>query len=215
MNIHEYQAKAVLQRVRRAGLDAALPILKASTRPRRRRRSCRGPLWVVKSPDPCRRPRQGQVQGSLGRRARAASASPSRSTRSTQFAKEMLGTTLVTIQTGPAGKQVNRLYIEDGSDIEREFYLSAAGRPRHLARRPSSSPPKAAWTSRRSPTTRPRRSSPSRSIRRPASCRITAARVAQGARPHRRSRQAGRQAARRSSTRPSSRRTWRCSRSTR
>jgi succinyl-CoA synthetase beta subunit len=37
----------------------------------------------------------------------------------------MLGKTLVTIQTGPAGKQVNRLYIEDGSDIEKEFYLSA------------------------------------------------------------------------------------------
>ena len=39
-------------------------------------------------------------------------------------AKEMLGNTLVTIQTGPAGKQVNRLYVEDGSDIEKEFYLS-------------------------------------------------------------------------------------------
>ena len=42
-----------------------------------------------------------------------------------QFTNEMLGSTLVTIQTGPAGKQVNRLYIEDGSDIEKEFYLSA------------------------------------------------------------------------------------------
>ena len=41
------------------------------------------------------------------------------------FAQQMLGNTLVTIQTGPAGKQVNRLYIEDGSDIEKEFYLSA------------------------------------------------------------------------------------------
>jgi succinyl-CoA synthetase beta subunit len=39
-------------------------------------------------------------------------------------AKEMLGNTLVTIQTGPAGKTVNRLYIEDGSDIDKEFYLS-------------------------------------------------------------------------------------------
>jgi len=39
-------------------------------------------------------------------------------------AKEMLGNTLVTLQTGPEGKQVNRLYIEDGSDIEKEFYLS-------------------------------------------------------------------------------------------
>jgi len=41
------------------------------------------------------------------------------------FAKQMLGSTLVTIQTGPSGKQVNRLYIEDGSDIAKEFYLSA------------------------------------------------------------------------------------------
>ncbi len=39
-------------------------------------------------------------------------------------ANEMLGNTLVTKQTGPAGKQVNRLYIEDGADIERELYLS-------------------------------------------------------------------------------------------
>ena len=39
--------------------------------------------------------------------------------------QQMLGNTLVTIQTGPAGKQVNRLYIEEGSDIEKEFYLSA------------------------------------------------------------------------------------------
>ena len=39
-------------------------------------------------------------------------------------AKEMLGKTLVTKQTGPAGKQVNRLYIEDGADIDRELYLS-------------------------------------------------------------------------------------------
>jgi succinyl-CoA synthetase beta subunit len=39
-------------------------------------------------------------------------------------ASEMLGHTLVTKQTGPSGKQVNRLYIEDGSDIEKEFYLS-------------------------------------------------------------------------------------------
>jgi len=42
-----------------------------------------------------------------------------------QFVKEMLGATLVTVQTGPAGKQVNRLYIEEGSEIDKEFYLSA------------------------------------------------------------------------------------------
>ncbi|MGA9138342.1 MAG: ADP-forming succinate--CoA ligase subunit beta, partial [Methylovirgula sp.] len=39
-------------------------------------------------------------------------------------ARQMLGRTLVTVQTGPAGKQVNRLYIEDGSSIEKEFYLA-------------------------------------------------------------------------------------------
>ncbi len=49
-------------------------------------------------------------------------------------AREMLGNTLVTKQTGPAGKQVNRLYIEDGTNIEHELYLSilvdrSVGRP--------------------------------------------------------------------------------------
>ena len=66
---------------------------------------------------------------------RAACASPSPSTKSSAHAKEMLGNTLVTKQTGAAGKQVNRLYIEDGADIARELYLSllvdrATGRSR-------------------------------------------------------------------------------------
>ena len=41
-----------------------------------------------------------------------------------EFAEQMLGSTLVTLQTGPKGKQVNRIYIEQGSAIEKEFYLS-------------------------------------------------------------------------------------------
>ena len=41
-----------------------------------------------------------------------------------EFARQMLGRTLVTVQTGPVGKQVNRIYIEDGSDIARELYLA-------------------------------------------------------------------------------------------
>ncbi len=41
-----------------------------------------------------------------------------------ELAERMLGSTLVTIQTGPEGKQVNRLYVEQGIDIERELYLS-------------------------------------------------------------------------------------------
>src|SRR4029450_616362 len=39
-------------------------------------------------------------------------------------AREMLGNTLVTIQTGPAGKQVNRLYVTDGVGIAKEVYLA-------------------------------------------------------------------------------------------
>ena len=57
-------------------------------------------------------------------------------------AKDMLGNTLVTIQTGDEGKQVNRLYVTDGVDIEKEFYLamlvdraSGAGRHGRLDRR--------------------------------------------------------------------------------
>ena len=49
---------------------------------------------------------------------------PNRPPRLLNFAKQMLGATLVTIQTGPQGKQVNRIYVEDGSDIDKEFYLS-------------------------------------------------------------------------------------------
>src|SRR5690606_34756932 len=41
-----------------------------------------------------------------------------------ELAERMLGSTLVTVQTGPAGKQVNRLYVEQGMDIQRELYLS-------------------------------------------------------------------------------------------
>src|SRR5688572_931011 len=41
-----------------------------------------------------------------------------------ELARKMLGSTLVTIQTGPAGRQVNRIYIEQGIDIARELYLA-------------------------------------------------------------------------------------------
>ncbi len=83
-------------------------------------------------PDSRRRPRQGQIQGSLGRRQGRRGSSPNRSPRSMEFAKQMLGATLVTVQTRPHGKQVNRLYIEDGSDIDKEFYLFDSGQPRNL-----------------------------------------------------------------------------------
>ena len=76
----------------------------------------------------------------------------------------MLGHELVTKQTGPAGKAVKRLYIEEGCDIKRELYLSLLV-DRATAASPSSPRPRAAWTSRRWRTTLPRRSSSRRSIR--------------------------------------------------
>ena len=48
------------------------------------------------------------------------------------YAKELLGKVLVTHQTGPEGKEVKRLYIEEGSDIQKEYYLSLVLRPRYF-----------------------------------------------------------------------------------
>lgn len=122
MNIHEYQAKAVLKEYGVpvsngvAIMDAAEAKAAASRLP--------GPLWVVKS--------QIHAGGRGKGRFKEAEAGDKGGVRLAKsidevetFAKQMLGSTLVTIQTGPAGKQVNRLYIEDGSDIARELYLSA------------------------------------------------------------------------------------------
>ncbi len=107
-----------------------------------------GPVWVVKSADPCRRPRQGQVQGTrpdakggvrLAKSVEEVGRSPN----------AMLGHTLVTKSDRP-GRQAacNRLYIEDGSDIENASSTSRSWSTAKPAASPSSSRPKAAWTSR-------------------------------------------------------------------
>jgi succinyl-CoA synthetase beta subunit len=82
-----------------------------------------GPIWVVKS--------QIHAGGRGKGKFKEASAGDKGGVRLAKsvaevkdFAKQMLGATLVTVQTGPHGKQVNRLYIEEGSDIDKEFYLS-------------------------------------------------------------------------------------------
>ena len=121
MNIHEYQAKAVLREFG-VPVSRGVPIMKAAEAAAAAK-ELGGPLWVVKS--------QIHAGGRGKGKFKEASAGEKGGVRLAksidevaQFAKEMLGKTLVTIQTGPAGKQVNRLYIEDGSDIEKEFYLS-------------------------------------------------------------------------------------------
>ena len=83
-----------------------------------------GPVWVVKAQIHA----GGRGKGAF-REPEAGDQGGVRLARSLDevktFAGQMLGRTLVTLQTGPAGKQVNRLYIEEGSDIAAEFYLSA------------------------------------------------------------------------------------------
>ncbi|HXT05491.1 MAG TPA: ADP-forming succinate--CoA ligase subunit beta [Roseiarcus sp.] len=121
MNIHEYQAKAVLRAFAAPvsdGRPAFTPQEAAAAA-----RELPGPLYVVKSQIHA----GGRGKGKF-KEASAGSAGGVRLARSIDevkaFADEMLGATLVTVQTGPAGKQVNRLYIEDGSDIAKELYLS-------------------------------------------------------------------------------------------
>jgi succinyl-CoA synthetase beta subunit len=121
MNIHEYQAKAVLKEFG-VPVSKGVPVLDAA-KAGEAARSLPGPLWVVKSQIHA----GGRGKGKF-KEASAGEKGGVRLAKSVEevetFAKQMLGATLVTIQTGPAGKQVNRLYVEDGSDIEKEFYLS-------------------------------------------------------------------------------------------
>ena len=121
MNIHEYQAKELL-----AKFGVAIPagvaaftveeaVAAAKTLP--------GPLYVVKAQIHA----GGRGKGKFTELPADAKGGVrlSKSLADVEAnAKEMLGNTLVTIQTGPAGKQVNRLYVTDGVDIAKEYYLS-------------------------------------------------------------------------------------------
>ena len=122
MNIHEYQAKAVLKEFG-VPVSRGVPLLKAADA-EAAAKELGGPLWVVKSQIHA----GGRGKGKF-KEASAGTAGGVRLARSVDevktFAQQMLGATLVTVQTGPDGKQVNRLYVEEGSDIDKEFYLSA------------------------------------------------------------------------------------------
>ncbi|MFN3845910.1 MAG: ADP-forming succinate--CoA ligase subunit beta [Paracoccaceae bacterium] len=121
MNIHEYQAKALLRSYGVPVSDGRV-VLKAEEA-KTAAGEMDGPLWVVKAQIHA----GGRGKGSF-KEPEAGEKGGVRLARSVgeaaEFARQMLGRTLVTVQTGPAGKQVNRIYIEDGSDIERELYLA-------------------------------------------------------------------------------------------
>ena len=121
MNIHEYQAKALLKSYGCPVSDGQ-PVFKAEDA-KTAAGQLGGPLWVVKAQIHA----GGRGKGKF-KEAAAGEKGGVRLAKSVEEAaeltKQMLGRTLVTHQTGPAGKQVNRIYIEDGSDISRELYLA-------------------------------------------------------------------------------------------
>ncbi|GAB4152410.1 MAG: ADP-forming succinate--CoA ligase subunit beta [Sphingomonadales bacterium] len=111
MNIHEYQAKAVLSQFGAPVLKGypAFTVAEAVDAANK----LGGPVWVVKA------------QIHAGGRGKAGGVKVVKSVADVEaVATDLLGKTLVTHQTGPAGKEVARLYIEDGCAIARELYLS-------------------------------------------------------------------------------------------
>ncbi|WP_375259242.1 ADP-forming succinate--CoA ligase subunit beta [Citreimonas sp.] len=121
MNIHEYQAKALLRSYGAPVSDGRV-VLRAEEA-KTAASALDGPLWVVKAQIHA----GGRGKGTF-KEADAGEAGGVRLAKSVEEAeqevKRMLGRTLVTKQTGEAGKQVNRIYIEDGSGIETEMYLA-------------------------------------------------------------------------------------------
>ena len=110
MNIHEYQAKALLREygVKVLRGQVAYTPDEAETVAR----ELGGPVWVVKA------------QIHAGGRGKGGGVKLAKSVEEVrQQADRMLGMTLVTHQTGPAGKQVRRVFVEEGCDIARELYL--------------------------------------------------------------------------------------------
>jgi len=112
MNVHEYQAKEILKKygvaVPKGGVavtpDEAVKVAE----------ELGGPVWVVKA------------QIHAGGRGLAGGVKVVKSLEEVrEQATAILGMTLVTHQTGPEGKEVHRVYIEDGCNIARELYLGA------------------------------------------------------------------------------------------
>ena len=112
MNIHEYQAKQLLSKYGVAVPKGGVAYTAAEAEDMAKELG--GPVWVVKA------------QIHAGGRGKGGGVKVVKSTADVrETAREILGMTLITHQTGPAGKEVKRVYIEDGCDIARELYLGA------------------------------------------------------------------------------------------
>jgi succinyl-CoA synthetase beta subunit len=122
MNIHEYQAKELY---RQFGVPTpnGFPAFSVAEAVEAAKKLA-GPVWVVKAQIHAGGRGKGKFkEPSAGDKGGVRLAKSIDEVKT--FAEEMLGKTLVTVQTGPVGRVVNRLYIEDGSAIARELYLSA------------------------------------------------------------------------------------------
>ena len=121
MNIHEYQAKALLRQYGAPVSDGRV-VMKADEA-KTAAGELDGPLWVVKAQIHAGGRGKGHFKekeaGEKGGVRLAKSVAEAE-----ELSRQMLGRTLITHQTGETGKQVNRIYIEDGSDIARELYLA-------------------------------------------------------------------------------------------
>ncbi|MFZ9013282.1 MAG: ATP-grasp domain-containing protein, partial [Alphaproteobacteria bacterium] len=111
MNVHEHQAKALLSRYG-VSVPKGYPAFSISEAVEAADK-LPGPVYVVKA------------QIHAGGRGKGGGVKVVKSRQEVESeAQRMLGMTLVTHQTGPEGKEVGRLYVEDGCDIARELYLS-------------------------------------------------------------------------------------------
>jgi succinyl-CoA synthetase beta subunit len=111
MNIHEYQAKGLLKKYGAPVLDGGVAYTAAEAVDEAKKLG--GPVWVVKA------------QIHAGGRGKAGGVKVVKSLDDVEaVAKDLIGKTLVTHQTGPEGKEIKRVYVEDGCAIKSEFYLS-------------------------------------------------------------------------------------------
>jgi succinyl-CoA synthetase beta subunit len=135
MNIHEYQAKELLAKYG-VPVPAGYPAMSVDEAVEAAQR-LPGPLWVVKAQIHAGGRGKGKFK-ELGESAKGGVRLARSIDEVREHSAEMLGKTLVTVQTGPQGKQVQRLYITDGVDIAKEYYLAIlvdreTGRPAIVA----------------------------------------------------------------------------------
>ena len=121
MNIHEYQAKELLAKYG-VPVPAGFPAMSVEEAVEAAER-LPGPLWVVKAQIHAGGRGKGKFK-ELGSEAKGGVRLARSIDEVRDNTAEMLGKTLVTVQTGPQGKQVQRLYVTDGVDIVKEFYLA-------------------------------------------------------------------------------------------